>query len=101
MSYSSPIEVIIRNMNSRLEDEVYRAVQNVGIQVDKAELEKALLYDRNQYVKGFNDAITRVFEIMGDSETKFEAGWHDICEWDDCIDYLKGRINTVSMEYKS
>ena len=92
MSYSSPIETIIRNMNSRFEDGVYRAVQNVGIRVDKAELEKALLYDRNQYVKGFEDAIKRMFEIMDDSETESEACWHDKFEWDDCIDSLKGRM---------
>lgn len=36
-----------------LENEAYRAVQQVGIFVEKKELEKALAYDRNQYEKGF------------------------------------------------
>lgn len=98
MSYSSPIETIIRDMNSRLEDGVYRAVQNVGIRVDKAELEKALLYDRNQYDKGFEDAIKRMFEIMDDHETESEACWHDSWEWADCINYLKGRIKPTEQD---
>ena len=55
MSYQSPIDLIIGQMNLSLEGEICKAVQNVGINVDKEELLKALQYDRNQYQKGYND----------------------------------------------
>ena len=51
--YKSPIEIIIGNMQTQIDDEIYRAVQNVGINVDKEELLKALKYDRGQFEEGF------------------------------------------------
>ena len=39
----------------RLEGEVFKAVQEVGVSVDKDELIKALKYDQDQYTKGFAD----------------------------------------------
>lgn len=51
--YKSPIEIIIGNMQTQIDDEIYRAVQNVGINVDREELLKALKYDRGQFEKGF------------------------------------------------
>ena len=53
MSYESPVEVIQTQMQNLIEEEIYRAVTNVGINVDKDELLKALQYDRNQYHKGY------------------------------------------------
>lgn len=55
MSYQSPIEVIQSQMRNQIEGEIYRAVMNVGVNVDKDELVKALEYDRNQYQKGYKD----------------------------------------------
>ena len=59
MSYQSPIEVIIGQMRfeqeKRLEGEVFKAIQDVGVTVDKDELIKALQYDRDQYCRGFTD----------------------------------------------
>ena len=37
----------------QLENEIVKAVQNVGINVNKSELFKALFYDRQQYDKGY------------------------------------------------
>lgn len=53
--YKSPIEIIIGQMKTNYEDEIFRAVQNVGINVDKEELLKALEYDRGQYEEGFEE----------------------------------------------
>ena len=50
MSYKSPIETIVDEMALIAENGVYKAVQNVNIDVNKEELEKALRYDRDQYV---------------------------------------------------
>lgn len=54
--YESPIQVVEDAFNAQYEDGVLRAVRNVGFHVDKLELTKALEYDRNQYIKGFEDA---------------------------------------------
>lgn len=55
--YNSPIEMIIGNMQMQQEGEIFRAVQNIGVNVDKDELLKALQYDRGQYEKGYKDGI--------------------------------------------
>lgn len=54
--YESPIDIIYSEMQTKLEGEVFKAVQNVGINVNKDELIKALSYDRHQYEKGYADA---------------------------------------------
>lgn len=53
--YKSPIETIIGKMKMQQEGEIFRAVQEVGVNVDKDELIKALQYDRGQYDKGYSD----------------------------------------------
>lgn len=60
--YKSPIEIITRKMQTRVDDEIFRAVQNVGINVDREELLKALEYDRGQYEKGYKDGRKDAFE---------------------------------------
>ena len=42
-------------MRNQIEGEIYKAVMNVGVNVDKEELIKALQYDRGQYQKGYKD----------------------------------------------
>jgi hypothetical protein len=58
MSYQSPIEIIYKQMRTQFEDNVYKAIQDYGIVVDKDELIKALQYDRDQYEKGYADALS-------------------------------------------
>lgn len=53
--YKSPIETIIGEMKMQQEGEICRVVQEVGVNVDKDELIKALQYDREQYDKGYSD----------------------------------------------
>lgn len=63
--YESPIQVNLlegyekfkREMDDMIGDEVYKHVLNMGIQVDKEELVKALNYDRLQYMKGYTDGL--------------------------------------------
>lgn len=62
--YESPINVICGEMQMRLEDEILEAVKNVGVYVDKDELVQALSYDRNQYIKGYNDAVEEFREYL-------------------------------------
>lgn len=53
--YKSPIELIFGGLQTQIEGGVMRAMQNVGVNVDKDELIKALAYDRQQYEKGYAD----------------------------------------------
>lgn len=58
--YVSPIHVnytepFVETLKDKFDNAVLRAVQEVGIEVDKDELLKALQYDRGQYEEGFND----------------------------------------------
>lgn len=55
--YNSPVETIISKMQMQQDGEIFRAVQEIGINVDKDELLKALRYDRGQYDKGYKDGI--------------------------------------------
>ena len=55
MSYKSPVEVITEESVLQMEDDIVKAVQKYGINVNKTELQKALMYDRKQYTQGFED----------------------------------------------
>ena len=65
--YESPIKIITGKMQTQFDDEIFRAVQNVVINVDREELLKALEYDRGQYDKGweegFHDGFVHGLEI--------------------------------------
>ncbi len=57
--YKSPIDVLITDIQHQIaeqqDEQVYKAVVSVGINVDKEELLRALQYDRHQYAKGHLD----------------------------------------------
>ena len=56
MSYKSPINIIREKMITEFDNDVLKAVINVGVKVNKDELIKALEYDRNQYLQGYEEA---------------------------------------------
>lgn len=62
MSYESPIDIIYGDMQTKLEGDVFKVIQNCNIKVDKDELLKALAYDRNQYHKGWLDGYAQAEE---------------------------------------
>lgn len=65
MGYESPIDMIYGQMRIETENAICKAVQEVGINVDKEELIKALQYDREQYQKGYKDGyVHRGMEIV-------------------------------------
>ena len=57
--YKSPIEILTTDIYTQImkqeEQEIYKAVVNTGVVVDKEELLRALKYDRMQYSAGFRD----------------------------------------------
>jgi len=68
--YKSPVEVyvndILNQIHQQEENQIVAEVsQAVGINVEKEELIKALNYDRNQYSKGYKDAVKDVLDKIG------------------------------------
>lgn len=55
MDYKPPINIFEKQIVKQLEDGVYKVVRELGFEVDKDELFKALEYDRHQYTLGFLD----------------------------------------------
>lgn len=69
--YKSPLTEICENIANQItkqrEDSlVYEIRQTVGCNIDKEELIKALQYDRNQYQKGYADALSVIDDIKAD-----------------------------------
>ena len=71
--YKPPIEIIMKEVRQKMDEDfenaVFKAVRKVGINVDKEELLKALIYDRGQYDKGYEDAMN---EVKHPQPLKFE-----------------------------
>ena len=83
MNYQSPIEIVQTQMRSQIEGEIYKAVMNVGVNVDKDELIKALEYDRGQYQKGYNDRDSELVRCK------------DCIHWDEGFTEECGNINSI------
>ena len=66
--YKSPIEMMmskaVYEAQAQHEKHILRAVLNVGINVDKEELIKALQYDRGQYDKGYADGVREFAKML-------------------------------------
>ncbi len=90
MLYEAPIKIYLTDTMSKIEKElddgvekeVLKAVQSVGINVDKDELIKALRYDRDQYNKGYGDgysagykAAARRYDPEKDDFSREEFNW--------------------------
>lgn len=70
MSYKAPIEVLINEAKLNFENGIYNAIQEFEIKVDKDELIKALNYDREMYIKGYNDAVHEMMHILNDMKVE-------------------------------
>lgn len=56
--YESPIKQYLSEIQTEMESALlYTVKQKIGYGVDKAELIKALKYDREQYEKGYSDGL--------------------------------------------
>ena len=77
MNYKSPIDLIVAQAETEIENEIVRTVQRMGINIDKDELMRALAYDRNQYVRGYYD---RDSEIVRCKDCKHYMTIHCTCD---------------------
>ena len=98
MAYNSPIELLLSEMHTKVEEEILNAVQKVGVIVDKDELMKALAYDRKQYEEGLRDGYYQAMSKSGwisvkdrlpENETEViiivqhRIGWYRAFAWHD------------------
>jgi hypothetical protein len=64
--YECPIDFAFGDIQMQIvkqqENELYMVIQKCGVDVDKEELMRALKYDREQYEKGYEDAVRQVKE---------------------------------------
>ena len=79
--YESPITRIcgeITNKIIRKDEEHLMTIitQQVGYQVDKDELIKALNYDRDQYQKGYNDALDKIKKEIEQEYSNIKNDYH-------------------------
>lgn len=62
--YESPITQYIGEMQIKMENDLMVTVQQeFGYEIDRDALLRALQYDRDQYQKGYNDAMKIVEEL--------------------------------------
>lgn len=100
--YQSPIEVIYKEMRTEFENNVYKAIQDYGVCVDKDELIKALQYDRGQYEKGYADGLLHQKDewISVDERLPEEEGntvlYYDGTNVDACLFYF-GHFHTIDL----
>lgn len=88
--YKAPID-IVAHTNNFLDDSIYKAIVEVGVNVDKEELVKALQYDRQQYDEGYKDGVREFAERLRKTMTATSKTTSGYCKYivtDDEIDNL-------------
>lgn len=100
--FESPIKIITDGMRTEIEGQVLRAVQNVGVIVDKEELLKALQYDREQYSKGYADGYEKaIVDFIERFETICDKPNYDRCIYfSDCSSCLREGMKKIYEELK-
>ena len=79
--YESPIKICMKQIRMTQDETIVRAVQDVGIFVDKDELIKALQYDRDQYEKGYADGEKNKKEWISEKIASFlerDDNWEEL-----------------------
>ena len=82
--YVSPIKQIVSEMQMEYENGVLKAVQQYGFHVNKEELTKALLYDREQYDKGYEDGVAGLDILINEFCVPLEVNaiCDELNDWD-------------------
>lgn len=86
-NYKSPVEIIAGQMRTEQIDNIVKIVQEMGVNVDKEELLRALRYDRDQYEQGYTAGyfhreieIIRCKDCKHLSDDRIAPDWKSICK---------------------
>ena len=96
--YKSPIETILGEVQTKYDNEVMKAVQKVGINVDKDELIKALEYDRGQYKQGYEDGKRESCKEILRTLIMYN---HDVEYFEDFADVLESQDGNMCIPFSS
>lgn len=94
--YESPVKVIYGEMQMQVKGDIYKAIQNVGVDVNKEELIKALQYDRNQYSRGYADAIDEFIKQVNRLCFGLKASQGNITR----VDVVQNALHQIAEELK-
>ncbi len=102
--YESPVKIVTGQMRIEQENNIYRAIQEYGVDVDKDELVKALQYDRNQYEKGYVNGYNRrasevALEVIAEIENLLDENEVVIHRGTYYYSSLKHGIETFKKKY--
>lgn len=97
LGYKSPVEIILSELTTKLENDTLTAVQNYGICVDRDELIKALQYDREQYEKGYKDATLKFAHEWIDANEQIPEDMQKVLIWFEYFRY--GDFNCMYQTY--
>ena len=103
-AYESPIQIlestcdvkdalkqVAKDLNDQLETKTFSIIKEYGIVVDKDELIRALNYDREQYSKGYAEAIQTIREKCLEHQDFHKGedvvfkGWISVVDLDEII----------------
>jgi hypothetical protein len=109
--YKSPIDVMIADVQHQIaqqqDEEIYKAVVSVGINVDKEELVRALRYDRYQYAKGYADGTRDaeqkwipVTERLPEERDSIFTSFYGTAKWQDGMFLKCSDTVLASVEYE-
>lgn len=73
MAYESPINLIMKDIQTKTENEITTMIQGIGIDINKEELIRALAYDRRQYEKGYRDGHDKGYEEGFDAAIRYQS----------------------------
>lgn len=99
MAYESPISIIeriTRSATEEVENTITRTVSlYLDVKVDKEELKKALDYDRQQYDKGYKDALAEIREKIENVKTEIKHTDFDMLDYYDNTDTIREMVLNV------
>ena len=101
IAYKAPVSIfgmdssIVKEARESAKDElgekIYaEIISQYGVYVDREELAKALKYDRNQYTKGYNDAIVKAIREIN---AQYASNSISLEVAKDMIEHLKEETN--------
>ena len=92
--YESPINAYFGEVETKFNGAVFKAIQSVGIDVNKDELIKALAYDREQYERGYHDGLMFHPAIITNADRIRAMTDEELAE------FISGKARTFGEEYE-